>query len=320
MSYFQTTNDLINAFGDIDSSSFYGQVALADTPIGFSVKKRYPQDIRYKPAVRQDNKEPDNVAAIWVVYLAPKSSSENPALVPLRVRIALMSQYRATNWDYNFSDIKGGCPSKESLEASLATPQPIDLTFEGEYFFDHSRNAFIDARGTSYTGAQLLQPVFEEHCYTVHWLKGLKLRSKLMLKGKAIGVLSLLIQLTASFLKSVFGRTIESSEMLAGLYMPYKWEAFKKLNQHSIDLLGYKASKHVIVLFCSLVVLLAIAKYNAIFTNGYVDWLLSNQAILAVHGIFALWLLDAAIPWGLFLLINMMLRLKNIIFMNLSSK
>ena len=64
---FSDSQELIDAFGVIESSGFYEPVILSDTSCGFSVKKEYPLNIRFKPAVGQRTKTPDNIAMIWVL-------------------------------------------------------------------------------------------------------------------------------------------------------------------------------------------------------------------------------------------------------------
>src|SRR5690606_25259418 len=131
MNFFSSSDQLKAVFGDLDGQSFYDPVPLTDTEVGFSVKRKYPSDIRFKPAVRQKDGEPDTVAVLWVVYMRPKSGEKNASYsrVPVRVRVGLMSQYLASHFDYNYEDVEGGCPSKASVEASLSTPKPITLDF-----------------------------------------------------------------------------------------------------------------------------------------------------------------------------------------------
>lgn len=322
MSAFVSGSELIAAFGDIGSHNFYDPVSLKDS-VGFSIKKNYPTGIRFKPAIRQDSSDPDSVAVIWVVYesdLAKKQPSGH-LRVPLRIRIALMSLYRARHWDYDFSDKEGGCPSRESLEASLESPKPIELSFEGDYFYDHGLSALVGRNGQELSGADVLRQVFEKHCNTVHLLRGLQLRLKLAWQSKFSGLLGLVVSALTYILKMAFGRTIESSETLAGLYEPYERESFKKLDQDSVDLLGYKASKHVIILFCALIIIGSIYRFNNPSSSDYLAWLDGKELVSVAHAIFLIWLIDVAIPWGLFLTINFMIVLnRKIMFLQFRVK
>lgn len=318
MAIFVSTEELIDSFGDIHNNGFYDPVNLTDTPIGFSVKKNYPPNIRFKPAIGQRTGLPDSIAAIWVVY-TPPSEKENIAgssKAPIRFRVATMSKYRVSHFDYNYQDIDGDCPSKESLEGSLASPQPIDLNFEDVYFYDHINHTFIDDNGNSLTGVEVLEQVFETHCKTVHILWGLKIRLKLAWQAKFSGVLTLIVEALTTILKQLFGRTIESNVMMAGIYEPYKRVAFKKLDEDSIEILGYKASKHVVIMFCIIVILASVYRYYFSVGYDYFSSLEGQEFLTLTHAIFAIWFIDVVIPEILFFGINMVLRLKKkVIFM-----
>lgn len=318
MTPFTSTKELLDAFGETASKSFYGVVPLTDTPVGFSIKKKYSKEIRYKPPARQNDGEPDVIATLWVVYLAPKSGDDNVDLrrVPIRIRISALSQYLVNHFDYEFADVQGGSPSKESLDHSLSTPKPIELSFENDFFYNHQLETFVDKYGNAMTGVEVLESVFQTHCDTVHFIKGLGLRLKLAWQAKAIGLLSALVQSITSLLKGVFGRTLESNESLAGLYTPYPKEALKKLDQDSIEIFGYKAAKPVIITFCLLIIVLGVYCYRHQTPENYLGWLIGQDFLLVAHGIFLVWALDVAIPLLLFFTINGLIRLKsNLLFL-----
>lgn len=320
MALFSSTNELLNAFGNLEPHGFYDPVTLTDTPVGFSIKKKYPDNIRYKPAVGQRTKEPDNIAAIWVIYTPPKINSPEISKVPIRLRISTMSQYRTKHWDYNFDDVEGDSPTKESLEASLATPQPVGLSYESEYFYDHQHHCFTDIKNNTLEGFEVLNQIFESHYKTVHLFWGLKLRLKLAWQSKFTGLLTLIIEFLKSILKFSFGRTIETNEMMAGIYEPYKKESLKKLDEDSLDLLGYKASKHVVILFCLLVIIFSIYRYNFESKTGYLSWLAEKEFLSTAHGLLVLWGIDVVIPLLLFFIINTLIVIKRkILFMTFSA-
>ena len=318
MTVFISTDEFVQAFGDLEAAGFYDRINLKDTKVGFSIKKHYPGDIRYKPAIGQKTKSPDSVAVIWVVYGNP-NQKESQNIAPISIRIGTMSQYRANHWDYNFDDVEGDSPSKESLEASLATPQPLELTIENEYFIDHEQNSFRDAKGRTLTGVEVLERAFATHCNTVHLLRGLALKVKLAWRSNFSGLLLLAVQFLVTLLKQGFGRTLEKDDLNAGFFSPYKHESLKKLDEDSMDLLGYKASKHVIILFCAVTVVVGIYKYKHPAVFPYISWLDGKTVLSATHGIFSIWLLDVAVPWVIFYLMNgLLLWRKRILMMKFS--
>jgi hypothetical protein len=313
MDHFKSTQELLDAFGDVSSKSFYGAIPLTDTPVGFSIKKDYPEGIRYKPPLRQDNRKPDVVAVLWVVYLAPKPGNNNAELrkIPVRIRVSALSHYLANHFDYNFSDINGGSPSKESIDYSLSTPMPVELSYENAYFYNHHLGYLVDKNGNRVSGADLLESVFQAHCNTVHFIKGLGLRLKLAWQAKSVGLASVIAQFITGILKFVFGRTLESKVSLAGLYKPYPREALKKLDQDSIEIFGYKAAKPVIITFCLIIIVIGVYCYNRQSSENYLTWLIGQDFLLLAHGIFLIWALDVAIPLLLFWAVNRLIRLKS---------
>ena len=320
MAFFSNTDEFLGVFGDLAAAEFFDPIHLNDTKVGFSVKRHYPSDIRYKPAIGQKNNKPDNIAALWVVYTHPDDSRKevSESAVPLRIRIANMSLYRTKHWDYEYGDVDGNCPSEDSVEASEATPKPIELEYPGEYFFDHVRNAFVDRKGNTVSGLDILDRIFQDHCKTVHLLWGLRLRVKLLAQDNFAGLLGALITFLVWILKNLFGRSIEDDDAMAGLFRPYKSEAMKKYAADSLDILGYKASKQVVVLFCALVIIVSIYRYHISVSDDYWSGIAGSEFLSLVHGLFFVWLLDVAIPLLLFWIINGTIWLKTtVLFMKL---
>jgi hypothetical protein len=215
-----------------------------------------------------------------------------------------MSLYRTRKWDYDFDDVDGDCPSKESVEASAATPKPIELEYPEEYFFNHVRNVFVDRKGKTVSGLDILERVFQDHCKTVHRLWGLRLRFKLFTQDKFSGLLGAFSKILVLVLKKLFGRTLEDSDAMAGLFRAYKSESMKKYDADSLDVLGYKASKQVMILFCALVIVASLYRYVTGIDNDYWAHVSSSELLSLIHGLFFIWCLDVLVPWFLFWIIN----------------
>lgn len=169
METFTSSDEFLKSFGNIEEHGFINSIFLTDAKIGFSVQKHYPQDIRFKPAIGQASKKPDDLSIMWVVF-GDKNQNErtgSSGLIKLTIRIATMSTYRSQYWDYDFNDNERDCPSKESLEASLATPRPLELDFEDDYFYNIEKKYFVDKHGTEISGIDMLEEVFKKHCKTL---------------------------------------------------------------------------------------------------------------------------------------------------------
>jgi hypothetical protein len=312
MTYFSNSQELLAQFGDFASHELFDPIPLRDTRVGFSVKKNYPNDIRYKPAVGQNSGQPDNVATIWIVYAHPEDSPRRATsdAVPLRIRIATMSKYRSKHWDYDPEDKEGDSPSRDSIEASAATPAPIELEYPGDFVFDHAQSSFFDRKGNRISGAEILDRVFQDHCNTVHRLRGLRLRTKLFTQAKLTGLLAVSSSLLVWTLKSFFGRSIEDNDMMAGAFRTYKLEALKKYDADSLDILGYKASKQVVILFCFLAILVSYHRFRSGASDDYISSIGGSEFLSIVHGVFLIWILDVVVPLAIFFLINGLIWLR----------
>lgn len=185
---FEKTSEFIeNAFpGDLEP--FYDPRELTDCKVGFSIKRKYPESIRFKPA-KTSTGEHDSVAAIWVVYAHNKSDRD--VNVPVTFRVETLSIYRSKYFDVDFDD--PAAPTQNSLEQSNASPQPIGVEFNDDYYFDHENNIFKDKKGRELGGKEILEKVFEIHCNTIHFFKGIKIQAKLLWQSKFVGVLSIII-------------------------------------------------------------------------------------------------------------------------------
>ena len=106
--------------------------------VWFSVRKKYPNNILFKPAKTIDW-EDDSIAIMRVSY---KYKDEINWKVPIYLRISKESNY-LLEWhsDYNFWDKKS--PTRESLEFSNKTKKPVELESSLEYFYDINKEKFL---------------------------------------------------------------------------------------------------------------------------------------------------------------------------------
>ena len=160
------------------------------------------------------------------------------------------------------------------------------------------------------SGIDILNRAYSDHCYTVHWLKGLKIRTKLFAQSKGSGLISALIKVLSFVLKKAFGRTLEESDLISAFYNGYKLDDFKKLGEDSLNVLGYKTAKSVIILFCAIVIVAAYFKYSNLITGNYFTFVGKSNFLSVVHGLFLLWVLDVIVPNLLFWIINGLIKLR----------
>lgn len=305
MSYPQSSAEFLDIFGDLGETGYEDPIFLNDTKIGFSIQHKYPNDIRFKAALNVAGKQ-DSVAVIWVVY-KNKSEADRTGLIPLRLRIAMMSKYRALNWDYDFSDPE--CPTKSSLKSSKDSPQPLELSLNNEFFYDSHTGGLCDANGSEVTGIQLLNLLFEAHCNSVHPIKGIKHQSQKKFGELVLQGFDKSINGCVWTLRNIFGRTLDESRDRSIFLDGYRKEYFKKIEIDSVSLLGYKAPKRAAILFCVLAIGICLAVLPA-KSGSYVETVIQSKILLSFHGLgFLLFLVDV-LPHVIFFKMNWLISLR----------
>lgn len=305
---FNSTEEFLKLFNIGNGSSYFSPTILTDRKVGFSTRRNYPKDIRYIPPKTKEGKD-DTVALIHVVYTHPSESEGkfDSHKVPILVMIGTHSLYRVNHFDYDFRDSE--CPTEESLHVSKSTPQPIALDFIGDFFYDHEKEMFFDRTNNYITGNQLLDRVFDEHCDTVHFYKGIKYRFQLKGRTLSISILGLLINLIPFFLKRGFGRTLDTSKTGIPFFLEgYKRTDLKKLSTENLDIFGYKASKNVIILFCILVSLAYIGWSFFGLKSRYFSGIFSHSFLAITHTILLLAFFDVLFPEILFRIMNFLIK------------
>lgn len=299
MSYPNNGQELFNLFGDLANAGYISPIFLTDAKVGFSIQKNYPADIQYKPAQTKTD-EDDNIAVIWVVYESQQEKN-HPDLIPIRLRIATMSKYRALHWDYDFEDTK--CPTEDSVMESKKSPQPLELNSSEACFYSQSKNVLVDADGNVVSGHSVLDELFKYHCDTVHPIRGFGFRSKNWLEGFSRTSFDKAINSLVWILTHVFGRTLDERRDRNSYFEGYLKEKFKKISVDSIELAGYRASKKVILIFSILVV---ISSYLILPVDEgtYLGNVLKSEFLMVVYSILCLYLLDELIPNLLFWSMN----------------
>jgi hypothetical protein len=304
---FENTEQFVKKFKLNERPDYFECVELRDRKVGFSIKRLYPDDISYKPTRTSDG-SPNNTAALWVTYLHPSETSKklDHNRIPITIRISNIDLYVAKHWDYDFDDPRS--PTEESVEKSKKTRKPIELESNEEFYYDHAHDRFIDKKGTVFTGLQILDKIYIEHCNTVHFFKGLAIRSKLFMRSKIHTSLGLIIGFIKFILLKVFGRTIEDEDGLSELFRGYDAHSLKKLSTDSLEVFGYKAPKGIIILYCLLVVTYSVFALK--IENSYLHLIADKEILILAHSIFVLWFLDFVVPPILFHIMNVVIWLR----------
>jgi hypothetical protein len=228
-----------------------------------------------------------------------------------------MSRYRAKHWDYDFQD--DDSPTEESVRISRQTPQPIEVNSFDDYFFDPVNLVFIDARGEKITPIEILDSVYKTHCNSVHPVFGLGLRSRKTLAGFVLKVFDASANGMTWILRYIFGRTLDDSFSRPGYLDGFLYQNFKKISVDSIEVLGYRASRRVIIVFCLLVVCGAVL-FLPLAQGGYIASIVNSEFLMIVHGLLLIYFLDEILPLAIFLLLNRVVFLRRMYFNYLFSR
>lgn len=310
ISYFNTADNLIEAFSIRNDKSFEQIMPLGDRKVGFSVQVKYPEGVRYHPPKKKNGTD-DTFALIHVVYTHPdetRTPIENKEKIPLIITIVPYSRYRANHFDYNFED--EDCPTEKSLEESKSSPRPVDLEYTNFFFYDHNQHIFVDKKGSKLSGAKLLERVMDDHLKTINTANALKLKFKLRSQSLVVNIINLKISFLLWIINSIFGRTIDENTGSPAFLEGYKKENLKKLSTDSLKIFGYNAARRVIILFCAITAISFVIFFFFDFKNEYLKKITSNNFLALTHTIFALWILDVVMPVLIFYLINLMIKIK----------
>ena len=255
----KSAEELRTAFA-LPEGAYQGYNPFTDGKPGFSIQRAYPADIPFVPPVKKDG-TPDTVAMIRVLYNPGKLPQEklDPARVPLWIDVGPHSEYRYRHFGYDFE--QEDCPTAESLERSRSTPQPVHLEFLDDFFFSHKDSLFIE-RDSKFTGAEIFEHVFRQHCETTSEKRRRKWRRIARIGVLAHGCIGFLEWV----LRWLFGKQFNYKDWPQDLY---RKEDIGLLEQaKSLEIFGYRTTKNVIVTY-SVIVLIG---YTVFYLSGLVEW------------------------------------------------
>ena len=236
--HFNSAEEFLEIFelGEEDNH-YYDPIIFSDAKAGFSIKRNYPKNIRYKPPLNRTG-EPDSVAMFWINYTHPDdvrklAKHEGTSRgVPTVARIKKLNKYLQNHFDYDNDNDES--PTSEQVEASNRTPQPIGLEFFSDFYYNHEEKRFIDTQDRQYRPRELLDHIFKLHCNTVHPWKGLWLRARLAGRDRMVRMLPRLSGFIIWFLKVVFGRTLVNDDIMYIYSRGCQNEDFKRQNENTI--------------------------------------------------------------------------------------
>ena len=317
--HFNSAEEFLEIFelGEEDNH-YYDPIIFSDAKAGFSIKRNYPKNIRYKPPLNRTG-EPDSVAMFWINYTHPDdvrnfAKHEGTSRgVPIVVIIQKLSKYLVNHFDYDNDNDES--PTSEEVEASNRTRQPISQEFFSDFYYNHEEKRFIDTQGRQYRPRELLDHIFKLHCNTVHPWKGLWLRTRLACRGKALEILPRLSGFIIWFLKVFFGRTPVNDDIMYIYSRGCQNEDFKRQNENTIEVFGYRASRSTIILFCVIILIMGFLAYSGKYTEGPVAYILNNSIMSLASAIVMLWILDVLAPCAIIKSLSFIIRFRRYLFL-----
>ena len=278
---------------------------LKDKKAGFSVLRKYPENIRYKSPVKK-NGDPDSFALIHV-FVAREGIDPNK--IPIILSVTIYNRYLSNHFDYYFTD--KNCPTRESIELSKQSPKPVYLGSIDEYTYNYTEKNLKDKNNNTISGERILDRIFEEHCNADHLIKGFKIQWQMGSESFDIKVTEVLMRFSIRSLKLITGRSIEASrERFEGILEPYKNENIRLLSTEKINIFNYEVSKNVIITFCFLVLLWHTLAFSFGITVPYIKSIKLNNTVLFSTSVLILGILDYLLPKCIFWFINKLISFK----------
>ena len=300
-----TAHDFLNIF-KLSERPDYERATIFSNKVGFSVQRRYPESSRYKPPTISDG-TPDAVAIIRVVYDS-RGDTADEQVVPLLIRVHLYRRYSNDHMEYDYDDPL--CPTKDSITASLKTPEPLALAFDNDFSYNNITGMFYSSKQAVFTGIGILDFVYKEHCATVDELRGIKFRRKIdryMRYARWSGIVN---NFLVFILKKLFGREITPKDPFRMVWEGITAEDISAPKKEVIDVFGYQAGKPVILLFCISVLLLYFLYRIFDLHIHSLKYLAENSLLALCVSLVFLWIIDVVIPRTICILMRLLFKLR----------
>ncbi|EKJ88563.1 hypothetical protein CLV96_0001 [Leptospira meyeri] len=260
-------------------------IKFKDNEPGFSLKREYGENLLFKPAKNQFNKN-DDVCLIKVVYLGLED--QNNFL--FHASSSKFSKYISNKPYYNYFERE--CPTSESIQLSQTSPQPEDI---GLTFSIHKINKNICVGNQNLTFQELFDKLYKIHTYKTTKEYFEKQNKQIFISNVLSFPFKTFQILIKYFLKLNFGRNIiekkiekEDSNVSISLELI---EYSKK-----VKLFEYETSAISIFTFTLYIFILYISYQLSFYKFTLLDTIINNSGLLLIFGINLLILYDYFLP------------------------
>lgn len=282
-----------------------------DGIVGLSILRDYPDNIKFISATNKLG-EKDSVALIKVGYF----SVDNEQNANLHVSITKASRFLLKgNWDFNFSKDNKESPTRESLEISKRSKQPIDLVDNSRYQFNLNSKRIKDLeKHLEVTPNNIVNEIFNLHLKTLGY-SATFFRLKMLVQRKIPDITSSLNEWIKLFLLNFFGRTImKTDDISLGIFKTYSAGDLRALSDEKTKVLGsdFPITNQSARTFAVVVLFIFLAKYYLDYDFlGLVELsnIASNNLLFSATLIGSLVLFfDRIVPYLFLYIINGLIR------------
>jgi len=299
--HFKNSSELSDFFNISSAPDYSDLIRFKDPEIGFSVRRKYPDNIRYKPPT-YCNGEPDVVALLKIVYPPLHEINQyDENKIPIIARIMPWSIYQGNRFfpEYDFEDQK--YPTKKSFEKSKEHRPPESLDFIEDFFLNHELGFIEDNNGNKISGIELLNRVFQRHCDTIHPLKGLWLQIRIWYNELITNSVKRIATSLINILKDTFNKKLNYRILFESMEKPKvsidtffdEVHEFKKSDiagtkeeLPTIEIFNIKANKKVAIIYSLFVLLFYTIFYLYEIKPKYIYYILEYPFLTLTFGIF----------------------------------
>ncbi|OGD78645.1 hypothetical protein A2368_01905 [Candidatus Collierbacteria bacterium RIFOXYB1_FULL_49_13] len=277
--------------------------------VGLSLLKQYTDKGLYCPAKTVDGTH-DSVALIRIGYYV---SEIKDGVVPIIVNINHTSKYLMDNhWNYDFNDSRS--PTKESLERSKSSRQPIDLEDTSRYFYNINKNKIFDTEKQKFVTARfLVNDIYRKHLDT---LTNLTFRLKIASRHGIVESIPHVTGLMEKINLKLFGRTIrDSKDFAVGIFKPYPYSDLVSLSPDRINILGTdlpitnQTARTFVIFWLLLYLLKTYTKFDLLGLVGLIEGVTSGFFLTIIVSAFLVFF-DYVLPLVILYLENCLIKLK----------
>ncbi|MCW7483281.1 hypothetical protein [Leptospira kanakyensis] len=287
------------------TTTYYDPILFKSGEFGFSVKREYEENIRFKPTKNQNNKNDD--VCLLKIALNDWDNAENDKYIYFHASASKFSKYISKKPFYDFNDKE--CPLPESIKNSNSTPQPQDLSLN---FRINKLTNEISYGNKTYTLIEIFEKLYNEHIYKTTYQFHLNEIRKIKLNRYLLSPFRLTIYIFEFFLKLNFGREILDKQIekddSPGVLDIELVEYDKK-----VKLFEYETSVISIFTFTSYFALFYIYYQKSFYKFYTIDTILNSSALLLLFGINLLIIYDYILPKIIFYMLKKIKKLQAIL-------